>query len=295
MKDKVKVLLSTYNGEEYLEEQIDSILKQEDVNILIYARDDGSTDATQEILKSYQINYYTGDNIGAKYSFVDLIMNATTEEKYYAFCDQDDIWESNKLKIAVENLKDFEDKPALYFCERSIMIDNELVSVTNMNELLEYQCLFFKSVAAGCTIVINRELMLLLKKHYPKYIAMHDSWIIIIASFFGIIIYDKNPHIKYRIHNKNAVGIQSKKNLWYSRLVNIFKRNSIRSMVARDIKYGYQEYLNNQNDKRVFVDNILKLNKSFKSRWYLVFSKNKYSKHKLDDLAIRLQILFGNI
>ena len=94
--NKILILMSTYNGEKYLSEQLNSLLLQENVNIKILIRDDGSTDNTHKILNFYSSNYpniswYTGENKGPALSFMDLLFNAP-ESDYYAFCDQDDVW-----------------------------------------------------------------------------------------------------------------------------------------------------------------------------------------------------------
>lgn len=92
----VSVLLSTYNGEKYLREQLDSLLVQQGVDLRIIARDDGSKDTTVEILKEYagkdtRVSFFEGKNVGPAQSFFDLIMKSPDSD-YYAFCDQDDVW-----------------------------------------------------------------------------------------------------------------------------------------------------------------------------------------------------------
>ena len=295
MKDRVKVLLSTYNGEEYLKSQLDSLYNQEDVEIKIFARDDHSTDNTIEILKSYHINYYIGSNLGAKNSFFDLIQNCTLDEEYYAFCDQDDIWKRNKLKMAINKLKEIKNKPGIYYCEREILIDNRVNSITAMNELLEYQCLFFKSVAAGCTIVINKELMLLLKQYKPKYVAMHDSWMMLLASVFGEIKYDSEPYMYYRIHQNNVIGLINKKGRVIECCKRIFLKNTYtRINVSIDLLEGYEKELMNNKEVYDFILMLCHLDKIY-NKLKLVFYPKKYSKYYKDDIAIRLQIILGKI
>ena len=105
---EVLVLLSSYNGEKYIKEQIDSILTQKNITVKLFIRDDGSTDATRNILKEYE-KYSNcvvvfGDNIGAANSFLWLIQNAHSSG-YYAFSDQDDIWDRDKLSSAISIIK----------------------------------------------------------------------------------------------------------------------------------------------------------------------------------------------
>lgn len=92
----ITVLMSTYNGEKYLKEQLDSILNQEQVDLKLLIRDDGSTDGTVNILKEYEnshtnIKWYSGLNLGCGKSFFQLVLDAPKSD-YYAFVDQDDVW-----------------------------------------------------------------------------------------------------------------------------------------------------------------------------------------------------------
>ena len=101
---KVAILLATYNGEKYLREQIDSILKQNGVDLTLYVRDDGSTDGTIDLLKEYVVNTKAvkldiGKNLGVGNSFMQLLYDCPNDFDFYAFSDQDDIWDENKLYV----------------------------------------------------------------------------------------------------------------------------------------------------------------------------------------------------
>ena len=106
-KNKVVILLSTYNGEKYLKEQLDSLLNQTYKNIDIYIRDDGSKDETVNIIKKYQNEYDNihleeGKNLGFIKSFFELLKNGDENVDIYSYCDQDDIWEEDKIERAVK-------------------------------------------------------------------------------------------------------------------------------------------------------------------------------------------------
>ncbi|MBR4115330.1 MAG: glycosyltransferase, partial [Bacteroidales bacterium] len=120
MLEKVCVVLASYNGQKYIREQLDSIAAQEGVEVSLLVRDDGSRDATQEILEQYQnagaLRWYTGAHLNVAQGFLELLRNAP-EADYYAFCDQDDVWLPDKLAAAVAMLK--QENPALplmYYC-----------------------------------------------------------------------------------------------------------------------------------------------------------------------------------
>ena len=104
----VVVLLSTYNGERYLRQQLESLINQKEVAVRILVRDDGSSDGTVKILDEFsadkKLEYYRGNNIGAADSFIDLLFSAPISS-FYALCDQDDIWDDDKLSVAVKRLE----------------------------------------------------------------------------------------------------------------------------------------------------------------------------------------------
>ena len=120
IKEKVLVLMSTYNGEQYLQQQINSIITQKNVEVELIVRDDGSTDKTIDILKDYQqkglLSYYAGENLKPQYSFLHLLRHAP-ECKYYAFADQDDVWLEDKLYSGIKEIYSFDNQPAIYTCQ----------------------------------------------------------------------------------------------------------------------------------------------------------------------------------
>ena len=212
---KILVLLATYNGERYLPEQIDSLLCQKNVNISILVRDDGSTDGTQEMLEKYQaegkLRWYTGAHKNVQKSFFDLMRKAAQmDADYYAFCDQDDVWEEDKLSIAAQRLDEVEPgKPALYYCGQRL-VDGELNFLSNhiLNQHRSLQTRFVLSDFAGCTGVFNKALLEEVVKYEPDYLLMHDTWILkVCLCLGGTVVVDPQPHMSYRQHGGNTVGL----------------------------------------------------------------------------------------
>ena len=115
--NKVLILMSVYNGEKYLVEQIESLIHQERVDVSILVRDDGSSDGTIDILENYKtkgiLDFYTGENLRPARSFMHLLFNAPDCD-YYAFCDQDDVWLPEKLLVATDALKDV-NGPSMFY------------------------------------------------------------------------------------------------------------------------------------------------------------------------------------
>ena len=127
---KVQVLLSTYNGEKYLKEQLDSLLAQDYPNIDILIRDDGSKDSTKQILTGYEnhknIRVIYGSNIGITASFLELLKISDPEAEFLAFCDQDDVWLKDKISRAVAALQKHPSDIPLMYCSRLTIVDESL-------------------------------------------------------------------------------------------------------------------------------------------------------------------------
>ena len=128
-EETVVVLMSTYNGERFLEKQLLSILQQQSCNVQLVIRDDGSSDNTVSIIKHYatmytNIHLIVGQNVGFKNSFNELIQFASRcNSKYYAFVDQDDVWLKKKLQTAIDYLRKVDDNIPCAFSSNSKLID----------------------------------------------------------------------------------------------------------------------------------------------------------------------------
>lgn len=211
MTENVLVLMSTYNGEKYLRQQIDSIVGQQKVSVKLLVRDDGSSDSTLAILKEYKakglLDFYKGGNLGPARSFMHLLQNAPASD-YYAFSDQDDVWLPEKLSVAINSLRGHEDKPALYFCQTQLVDENlnKKESVIIHPYLTFGEAIVYKFIG-GCTMVVNHRLRFIIGKQQPSYMRMHDTWVYFIAqSMNAYIHFDETPHILYRQHSNNVLG-----------------------------------------------------------------------------------------
>ncbi|MBR4574435.1 MAG: glycosyltransferase [Lachnospiraceae bacterium] len=279
MKKKVLVLMSTYNGQKYVIDQINSIMDNNDsYTVCFLIRDDGSTDNTINVIEEKysdeSVSIIKGNNIGSCYSYLELIKCAPVNYDYYAYCDQDDIWLSEKIEQAVGQLEDIDiDKPALYFCGQRITDEN-------LNPLYEHKmdkrrsvyanCIF--NQMAGCTAMFNRKMMDELKKHVPKDILGHDAWTYrLCASLGGTIIVDENAYILYRQHQKNAVGLNNtiSSKLKRAKEYIFFHKPSV---YAREILSLYEEDIS--DEMRVFLKILKNANYSRRERNQLLYSYN---------------------
>lgn len=208
---KVAIIMSTYNGEKYLEEQLDSLLNQTYPSIDIYIRDDGSKDGTVGILQRYakkhkNIHFEKGKNLGFAHSFLKVLAN-TDGYDYYAFCDQDDVWLDFKIQRAIDHLREYpDDRPLLYgaswdFCDAELNFREQYVTPKCIGSFIvsTTECLII-----GTCMVINQVTRKILLQADPSKIYAHDWFTYMICSAMGAIIYDPTSVMKYRRTGDNA-------------------------------------------------------------------------------------------
>lgn len=277
---KIMVLLSTYNGEKYISEQIESVLCQQGVDVHIVARDDGSQDETINILKRIStlenITLIEGQNIGVVGSFFTLMHEAVCHNfDYFAFCDQDDVWKNDKLKVATDILSGHGNEPALYMSSFQ-MVDENLHSIqTNMSRPnISVEGALASNCATGCTMVFNKKL--LEKSLISNYddVLMHDYWMYMVCLLTGgYIYYDETPHIYYRQHGNNVIGGTGDNFLtkWWTRMNKMFlPGDNFKSKFACKLLEQYGNEIS--EDKKVFLQNIANI-KTLKSKWNLLRNK----------------------
>lgn len=221
MKKSVAVLMSTYNGAQWISQQLDSLITQIDVMVSIFIRDDGSKDETVEIIEKYRsagnkiflIDQEKRKNLGPAESFmylIDYVRNIPEKFDYYAFCDQDDVWLPDKLSRAIERLRDCS-KGALYFSKKTI-VDKDLNEL-HIEDYIPYADPILHSLrgsnAYGCTFVFDQTILNSIKKRVCGY---HDAWIFRTAVWCGFdVVYDPESRVLYRQHGNNSVGAKEKK------------------------------------------------------------------------------------
>lgn len=301
----VQVLLATYNGEKYLKEQIDSIINQNYSNLSLLIRDDCSHDKTNSIINHYVGQYENifklsgnSDNLGAKNSFFELLMNAH-EADYYALADQDDYWMSDKIDRAIEGLKKLEamhglDVPLLY-CSAKMIVDENLQDIyleTVHNPQLTFGNALVENLCTGCTCVMNKKLRDLVIQSRPKNMIMHDWWIYMVAISFGAVIYDEESRIKYRQHGNNVYGeITSHTALLKYRMKELFRE---RGETYRQITEFCNMYNLNINDKKL-AQKLIDSKYKIKLRLQILKEHQIFRQKKKDNRVVRLLILFGKL
>lgn len=222
----IAIMLATFNGASYIEEQIESILAQSNHDWMLYIRDDGSVDGTVEIIERYarlhedKIKFITNDGLvcGSSKSNFAAIHRWVTQNcpsRYYMFSDQDDFWLPNKIELTLSKMSECESDyagPILVHTDLEV-VDRDLKtigdsfikyralnpSVTDLSHLL------IQNNVTGCTMCWNDQLNSYLDLSNPA-VAMHDWWITLAAAAFGKIEFVPASTIKYRQHGNNVVG-----------------------------------------------------------------------------------------
>lgn len=207
----IAVLLSSYNGEKFIEEQIQSILNQLNVHVQLLIRDDGSSDRTTIIINEFaaqdsRISIIEGKNLGVVKSFFYLLNQVDKNFDYYALADQDDVWKPDKLERATKTLwSNDPNLPAMYY-SRLEFTDEQLnpigFSIIPTNR--GFQNALVQNQATGCTVVINKIARENIVAKLPNWALMHDWWIYLVVSATGCVYYDEYPGILYRKHGNNV-------------------------------------------------------------------------------------------
>lgn len=297
---KFQILLSTYNGERYLREQLDSFICQtvsDRVKVLI--RDDGSTDDTADILKEYQQKYgFTvvfGENLGVNRSLHELIRLCDTNCSYFALSDQDDVWLPDKLERAEKAISEAEGNVPVLYASRSCVTDEQLKPL-GMTIPAKKGASFYnaaiQNICPGHTQVFNLRMLEELQNNFSDKVFVIDYWNYIVASAVGRVIFDENFTVYHRQHHDNAVGYTTsmiRKNM------ERIKRLSIRKPDPSTVQLAgfYQLYANRiKPEYRHEVQRFLE-SRRFTERVRFAFSTAFYRQSAIETLIFKLLFLLG--
>lgn len=227
---KTAILLCTYNGEGFLDEQLKSFAQQSYRDWFLIASDDGSTDTTNKTLTSFQqgqtdnpVTVIKGPGQGFVQNFLSVTRHAAGKADYYAWSDQDDIWHADKLERALAWLKTVPDEiPALY-CGRTQLVteDNQDMGLSMLfSKKPSFANALTQNIGGGNTMVFNQAACRLLTQiSNDTPIVSHDWWAyMLISGAGGKVFYDQTPCLRYRQHGNNLVGANTG---WLARFVRI--------------------------------------------------------------------------
>ncbi|WFQ78874.1 glycosyltransferase family 2 protein [Xenorhabdus sp. SF857] len=213
----VDIILATYNGEKYIAEQIDSILNQSFSDFILYIRDDGSTDNTVDIIRSYKdqrVKFLVDEKkcCTAGRNFCELLKKTTSD--YVFFADQDDVWLPNKVERTLKHLREINGAGLVYVNGR--VVNKDLIDLSvNVYPLTmpapDLRNLFFLNGGVqGCALAINRDLLNLINDYDHLFWHMHDQVVTFYAALYGKIVFIDEILFLYRQHENNVIGHQNK-------------------------------------------------------------------------------------
>lgn len=293
-KSNVCILLATFNGSNWLQQQVTTIINQEGVHSSIFISDDGSNELSLSLLhrvfddnKNAAFLHFEKSG-SAGQNFFRLLRDVCFDEKfdYVAFADQDDIWHPNKLQLAIKILK--ENSADGYSSNVMAFWPDGKKKLINKAQSQQKYDYMFESAGPGCTFVLSRKLALelqtFLKKHRDacKEIALHDWFTYAFARSKGYTwIIDKVPNMLYRQHQDNVVGANvgmNAKKLRWKRLREGWYRNQV-VQLARLLEY----------DNKLPIKALLRYNLS--DRLYLIINFRKFRRSFIDALSLVIFLL----
>jgi glycosyltransferase involved in cell wall biosynthesis len=229
----IDVLMAAYNGEKYLSEQIESILRQSDRGWTLTVRDDCSTDGTLAIARDYAERHpdriiaqeRTQNTGSAKQNFLEMLLDSSAP--YVMFSDDDDVWLDDKISVTLSKMRAMErdfgvDTPLLVHTDLTVADRNLTVTSRSMADSQQLDGgesrlsrLIVQNMVTGCTVMVNRPLADLVEGPFDG-ILMHDWWLAMVAAAFGRIGFVEAPTVLYRQHGRNAIGASNAKSASYN-------------------------------------------------------------------------------
>lgn len=291
MNPKIEILMATYNGEKYIEEQIDSIINQTYTNWELLIRDDKSKDNTASIIEEYEkkdsrIKLLRDEkgNLGFVKNFEELLKNS--QKDFIMFSDQDDYWEPNKIEKYVEiiNKLSLKEKniPLLihsnsFVCDKKLKVKREKF-INDCAQDKKYDIVFFNYIVQGSTILINKK-MVDFALPFSSNVTLHDRYLHLLAEFLGRRVFLNQSLMKYRQHDNNKIGAN------YSVLKKILKKkyfNEEDRKLIIEIRNKYVQSI--EKEKLLKIDDYLKvtdLNRNKLNRFYDSFKFKMNQKKRI--------------
>lgn len=221
-KPTVHILLATYNGAQFLTEQLDSIARQTHSAWTLTISDDGSTDNTLALVADFAARIAQPLTVlqgprqkSSTRNFCHLIQNAPAAEAsdLYAFCDQDDVWLDNKLERAVEWHVQQQSHAVRLYCSRTQFVDEQLKPIglsPGIQRPPSFGNALVQNIASGNTMVMSHDVLLAQKKVKPEHSVWHDWTTYLVGTALGgIVCFDDQPSLLYRQHGGNVIGANS--------------------------------------------------------------------------------------
>lgn len=301
---KVLVMLSIFNGEKYLNKQLESIYEQKtEHTIKLLVRDDGSTDSSLDIINGWRNKLdieiiYDGKNLGPARSFMELFSHAEDAD-YYAFVDQDDKWDECKIQNATRMIGNTNEKVLWFSNCRLIDSNDRIIDNTlhkkkpELNMISQLIC----GSAQGCAMVFNKPLFNFINNLNNINYFMHDQLVMEYALACGKVIYDETSYFSYRVHSNNVIAKDGK--TFYSKIKNTlqiwfgkkyrFKISSFAQELLDNVGYLMDEHV------KEYFEQLSNCRNSIISRLYIIRSNLTRSSVVKATRSFKIKVILGII
>lgn len=291
-------MLSTYNGNEYVRQQINSIYRQTYSDFTLYVRDDGSKPEFVTVLKDLQKEFHfqliLGENLGFVGSFMSLL-EQVTDADLYSFADQDDIWLPHKLQTAVEwyEKNQNEDIPILYHSAYDIVDsgENKIGSFYYPNDGYDFRRSITENHYSGFAMVINRKMRTYMLMGDWHNIGYHDWWAAMIAHFLGIGYSDPFVCARHRAHGDNVTTFNMKTRLQW--LIQVLREDSDIKKRAEEFFRCFAEKLS--NEKKQMLERFSRRGYHPADAFWKAFYPKRWRPVLSSELVVRMLMLIGKI
>ena len=298
------IILCTKNGDKFLQEQLDS-LEAQTHHFDLYINDDGSNDQTYKIIKNfqkrskYQIHYTRNIYNSAPMNFLKTLKKIERRYDLYFFCDQDDIWEKNKIEISKIRLASLDQKIPSLFCTSTLII-NQMSDVIDSSKIFEKEPCFsnalVQSIAGGNTMCFNHQTRNLLDKIINLDSVVSHDWIayMLVSALGGKVIYSSDSLVKYRKHKKNLIGPNKSIKEMYSRIYQLFQ-GRMREWTKKNLLILNEFKLPNKSQEILNQFENKAHNGNFFERVNFIVNSNVFRQTYLSNVALHFAIFLKKI
>jgi glycosyltransferase involved in cell wall biosynthesis len=296
----VAILMCTFNGEDFLAEQLDSIERQDYKNWTLFVNDDGSKDKTLNILKAYQkkwgskkLHIRKGPKKGFAQNFLQIITDKKINADLYVLCDQDDVWLPHKLSHTIKKISRLNPLKPILYCARTTYVSSNAKKILGQSDLFlkppSFRNAIVQSIAGGNTMAYNNRLKAAIQRSHHIDVVSHDWWLYIMNELVGgKTLYDPEPTILYRQHSLSLIGANTGFMAKMKRL-KMLLNGTYRAYNSKHLKVFNDLYLMGLRSHIRLIDRFQILrDRPLKERWKMIAALGIYRQTWDGHLALYL-------
>lgn len=298
----VAILLASYNGEKFIKEQLDSFNAQTYPNWILIVSDDGSSDKTLNIVRASidpsKLLIFKGPLKGYALNFLSLV-HRDIKADLFAFSDQDDIWNADKLNQIVLCYEGHNPEIPFLYCSNSSLITETGEFIKDFNIVkkpLSFENALVQNVCTGNALAFNSKVAGLIKRIPVDLNVVSHDWLVylVTAATGGSLVYDPTPRLKYRQHTSNLVGSHPSK---LKKILEVFKDNLFKESVTNNLKglnFLYDQ-MPSHIANTLLLFNQARTSASAITRLFKLYRARVYCHTNIRQIAVILAILLKKI